>query len=103
MEDLYRLVDGKFIPIGCLVDKDYIYDGLWYVGITPSGGRELVNMTYISKSLSGLNLNTFNKYNTVKCAKKIMDSEDFKEKINHPISINDLVTFVVGKTYQLNK
>lgn len=45
----------------------------------------------------------FSKVKAFRCAQKILTNSDFQALLSKPHSLNELVTFVVGKVYKQNQ
>jgi hypothetical protein len=102
MPDVYIKNGDNFIPCGCLIDKDVLYDGIWAVECT-SSGRQITNLSYIEELIRDTEISQFNKVKAFRCAQKILTSSDFQALLSKPHSLNELVTFVVGKVYEQNQ
>lgn len=102
MEDLFVLRDGQYVDVGVILDRDVLYDGIWAVEKNASG-RHLTNLSYIRELAEGTNLSDFEKIDAYSCANKILSSKECDELTSKPISLINLVTFVVGKVYEYNK
>lgn len=102
MLDVYIKNGNDFIPCGCLIDKDVLYDGIWAVECTNSG-RQITNLSYIEDLVGNVAIPQFSKVKAFQCAQKILTSSDFQVLLSKPHSLNDLVTFVVSKVYEQNQ
>lgn len=102
MPDVYVKNGSDFIPCGCLIDKDVLYDGIWAVECTDSG-RQITNLSYIEELIGDAAIPQLSKVKAFQCAQKILTSSDFKALISKSYSFNELVTFIVSKVYEQNQ
>ena len=104
-DNVYIKVNGRYKPIGRLIDHDYLSDGLWYVRHL-NHGKALTNMDH-DKTLfriGGPVQPDMHQYARLEdYVDYITSTEEFSDIYKKGYCLQDLVRMVVGKVFEYNE